>query len=215
MNGGQRLGREPMGFYQDQIVPLLINLAMRHRKVAEYRGRVVPGADGRVLEVGIGSGLNLPFYGPGVRHVIGLEPSAKLLEMAGRAADAQSRRVSFIKGSAESIPLDRASVDTVVTTYTLCTIPDAPRALAEMRRVLRPGGRMLFSEHGRAPDDGVKRWQERLNPVWKKIGGGCNLNRPMDELISGAGFALHSLETMYLPGPRPMTFTYWGAAERA
>jgi ubiquinone/menaquinone biosynthesis C-methylase UbiE len=202
-----------MGFYQDQIVPLLINLAMRHRKVAEYRGRVVPAADGRVLEVGIGSGLNLPFYGPVVRQVIGLEPSPRLLAMARRAAGTQPRRVELIKGSAETIPLDRASVDTVVTTWTLCSIPDATRALAEMRRVLKPNGRLLFVEHGRAPEPNVVWWQDRLTPAWRCIGGGCHLNRAIADMIEGAGFAFDRLQTGYMRGgPRAVAFMYEGSA---
>jgi ubiquinone/menaquinone biosynthesis C-methylase UbiE len=202
-----------MGFYQDQVVPLLINVAMRHRKVAEYRGRVVPAAEGRVLEVGIGSGLNLPFYGPGVRHVIGLEPSPKLLAMARRAAGAQTGRVELLKGSAEYIPLDRASVDTVVTTWTLCSIPDARGALAEMRRVLKPDGRLLFVEHGRAPERNVVWWQDRLTPAWKCVGGGCHLNRAIADMIEGAGFAFDRLETGYMRGgPRAVAFMYEGSA---
>ena len=202
-----------MGFYQDQIVPQLINLAMRHRKVAAYRGRVVPAAEGRVLEVGIGSGLNLPFYGPGVRQVIGLEPSPKLLAMARRAAGGEAGKVELIKGSAESIPLDRASVDTVVTTWTLCSIPDATAALVEMRRVLKPDGRLLFVEHGRAPEPNVVWWQDRLTPAWKRVGGGCHLNRAIADMIEGAGFAFDRLQTGYMRGgPRAVAFMYEGSA---
>ena len=135
-----------MGFYQDQIVPLLTNLSMRNKHLAAYRDRVVPAATGRVLEVGIGSGLNLPRYSPHVQQVIGLEPSPKLLSMA-RHIGQQSFSVDLIEGSAEDIPLEDATVDTVVTTWTLCTIPDASHALNEMRRVLKPGGRLLFVEH--------------------------------------------------------------------
>jgi ubiquinone/menaquinone biosynthesis C-methylase UbiE len=133
-----------MGFYQDQIVPLLINWSMRQRNLAAYRGGIIPAAEGRVLEIGIGSGLNLPFYSRNVTHVIGLEPSPRLLVMARRVERAGFGPVEFIEGSAEAIPLKDASVDTVVTTWTLCTIPDVLRALCEMRRVLRPGGRLLF-----------------------------------------------------------------------
>jgi ubiquinone/menaquinone biosynthesis C-methylase UbiE len=202
-----------MGFYQDQIVPLLINLAMRNKKTLAYRRRVVPAAEGRVLEIGIGSGLNLPFYGPGVRQVIGLEPSPKLLAMARRAAGAPAGAVELLKGSAESIPLDRASVDTVVTTWTLCSIPDAAGALAEMRRVLKPGGRLLFVEHGRAPEPNVVWWQDRLTPAWKRVGGGCHLNRAIAEMIEGAGFGFDRLETGYMRGaPRAMAFMYEGSA---
>jgi ubiquinone/menaquinone biosynthesis C-methylase UbiE len=202
-----------MGFYQDQIVPLLINLAMRNKRTVEYRGRVVPAAEGRVLEIGIGSGLNLPFYGRGVQQVIGLEPSPKLLDMARRAAGAQARAVDLIEGSAESIPLDRASVDTVVTTWALCSIPDASRALTEMRRVLKPGGQLLFVEHGRAPEPNVVWWQDRLTPAWKCVGGGCHLNRVIAEMIEGAGFGFDRLQTGYMRGgPRAVAFMYEGSA---
>jgi ubiquinone/menaquinone biosynthesis C-methylase UbiE len=200
-----------MGFYQDQVVPLLTNLAMRNKHLAGYRDRVVPAATGRVLEVGIGSGLNLPRYSPYVRQVIGLEPSRKLLNMA-RNLGHGSFPVDLIEGSAEEIPLDNASVDTVVTTWTLCTIPDASHALREMRRVLKPGGRLLFVEHGRAPDSNVVWWQDRLTPIWKRMGGGCHLNRAIEPLIQSAGFRLEQLETGYMPGPKPMTFMYEGRA---
>ncbi len=201
-----------MGFYQDQIVPRLINLAMRHPRLAEYRGRVLSAAAGRVLEIGIGSGLNLPFYGRGVEQVIGLEPSPKLLAMARRAEGAKTRVVEFIEGSAEAIPLERASIDTVVTTWTLCSIPDSARALAEMRRVLEPSGRLLFVEHGRAPEPNVVWWQDRLTPAWKCLAGGCHLNRAIADLIENAGFAFDRLRTGYMPGPRAMTFIYEGSA---
>ena len=158
-----------MGFYQDQIVPLLINASMRQKNLAAYRNRVVSAAEGRVLEIGIGSGLNLPFYSSYARQVIGLDPSPKLLAMARRASRSDSRSVEFIEGSAERIPLEDASADTVVTTWTLCSIPAVLDALHEMRRVLRPTGRLLFVEHGRAPDPNVCWWQDRLTPLWKRI----------------------------------------------
>jgi ubiquinone/menaquinone biosynthesis C-methylase UbiE len=201
-----------MGFYQDQVVPLLTNLSMRNKHLAAYRDRVVPAATGRVLEVGIGSGLNLPRYSAHVQQVIGLEPSPKLLNIA-RLVGRQSFPVDLIEGSAEEIPLEDASVDTVVTTWTLCTIPDADNALRQMRRVLKPGGRLLFVEHGRAPDPKVVWWQDRLTPIWKRIGGGCHLNRPISSLIEGAGFRLERLKTSYMPGPKPMTFMYEGSAQ--
>jgi ubiquinone/menaquinone biosynthesis C-methylase UbiE len=201
-----------MGFYQDQIVPLLINWSMRQRNLTAYRSRIIPAAEGRVLEIGIGSGLNLLFYSRNVTHVIGLEPSPRLLAMARRAERAEFGHVEFIKGSAEAIPLKDASVDTVVTTWTLCSIPDALRALRDMRRVLRPGGRLLFVEHGRAPDPHVVWWQDRLTPVWKRLGGGCHLNRAIGTLIEGAGFQFDRLETGYMRGPKPMTFMYEGSA---
>ena len=201
-----------MGFYQDQIVPLLINLSMRQKNLAAYRARIIPAAEGRVLEIGIGSGLNLPFYSRNVARVIGLEPSPRLLAMARRVERTGNGSVEFIEGSAEAIPLQDASVDTVVTTWTLCSIPDALRALRDMRRVLRPGGRLLFVEHGRAPDPNVIWWQDRLTPVWKRLGGGCDLNRAIGTLIEGAGFQFDRLETGYMRGPKPMTFMYEGSA---
>ena len=201
-----------MGFYQDQIVPLLINWSMRQKNLAAYRARIIPAAEGRVLEIGIGSGLNLPFYSRNVARVIGLEPSPRLLAMARRVERTGNGPVEFIEGSAEAIPLQDASVDTVVTTWTLCSIPDALRALRDMRRVLRTGGRLLFVEHGRAPDPKVIWWQDRLTPVWKRLGGGCHLNRAIGTLIEGAGFQFDRLHTGYMRGPKPMTFMYEGSA---
>jgi ubiquinone/menaquinone biosynthesis C-methylase UbiE len=200
-----------MGFYRDQILPVLIHLSMRQQNLAAYRNRVVPAAEGRVLEIGIGSGLNLPFYSQKAEQVIGLDPSPKLLSMA-RGAGRASGPVEFVEGSAEAIPLEDNSVDTVVTTWTLCSIPDAPRSLREMRRVLKPGGRLLFVEHGRAPEPNVRWWQDRLTPVWKRIGGGCHLNRAIGTLIEDAGLQIERLETGYMPGPRPLTFMYEGSA---
>jgi ubiquinone/menaquinone biosynthesis C-methylase UbiE len=201
-----------MGFYQDQILPHVIDLAMRQRNLAAYRSRVVPAAEGRVLEIGIGSGLNLPFYSQKAELVIGLDPSPKLLSMARHTGRPASGPVEFVEGSAEAIPLEDRSVDTVVTTWTLCSIPDAPRSLCEMRRVLKPGGRLLFVEHGRAPDPSVRWWQDRLTPAWKRIGGGCHLNRAIGTLIDGAGFQFERIATDYMRGPRPMSFMYEGSA---
>jgi ubiquinone/menaquinone biosynthesis C-methylase UbiE len=201
-----------MGFYQDEIVPLLINWSMRQKNLAAYRARIIPAAEGRVLEIGIGSGLNLPFYSRNVARVIGLEPSPRLLAMARRVERTGNGSVEFIEGSAEAIPLKDASVDTVVTTWTLCSIPDLLRALRDMRRVLRPGGRLLFVEHGLAPDPNVIWWQDRLTPVWKRLGGGCHLNRAIGTLIEGAGFQFDRLQTGYMRGPKPMTFMYEGSA---
>lgn len=201
-----------MGLYQDRILPYLIDLSMRKRDFAAYRARVILAAEGRVLEVGMGSGLNLPLYPPRVECVIGVEPSPRLLAMAHRAMNKATVPVEFLEASAEAIPLTDKSIDTVVTTWTLCSIPDASRALLEMRRVLKPGGRLLFVEHGRSPDARVRRWQDRLTPPWKRIGGGCHLNRAIGELIKGAGFRIERLETGYMKGPKPMTFMYEGSA---
>lgn len=201
-----------MGFYQNKIVPCLIHLSMRQKNLLPYRQRVIRAAEGRVLEIGIGSGLNLGLYGDKVGQVIGLDPSPKLLGMARDAAREASLTVELLEGSAERVPLEDRSVDTVVTTWTLCTIPDAGRALSEARRVLKPSGRLLFVEHGLAPEAGVRRWQDGLNPVWKRISGGCNLNRAISEIVRHAGFHIERLETGYMKGPKPMAFMYEGAA---
>jgi ubiquinone/menaquinone biosynthesis C-methylase UbiE len=201
-----------MGFYDDYILPGLINLAMRNKELRPFRERVVSAAEGRVLEIGVGSGMNLPFYRPPVREVLALEPAPRLMTMAKSASRATSIPVKFLEASAEAIPLDEHSVDTIVTTWTLCSIPLVPTALTEMRRVLRPGGKLLFVEHGLAPDEGVRRWQDRLTPIWRRIGGGCHLNRPIRGMIEGAGFRIDRIETGYIPGPKPMTFMYEGSA---
>ena len=201
-----------MSFYQDHILPHLINVAMRQKSLAQYRGRVVPAAEGRVLEVGVGSGLNLPFYSSNVAAVIGLDPSPRLLAMAELAGNQAAPIVQLIQGSAEEIPVETESIDTVVTTWTLCSIPNATQALGEMRRVLKPAGRLLFVEHGLAPDPGVRRWQDLLTPMWKSIGGGCHLNRAISSLITSAGFRIDRCETGYMRGPKPMTFMYEGSA---
>jgi ubiquinone/menaquinone biosynthesis C-methylase UbiE len=200
-----------MGFYDDRILPYVINLAMRNRELRPYRERVISAAEGRVLEIGIGSGLNLPFY-RGAHDILGLEPSPRLAEMSRQAAKRHSARVELIEGSAEAIPLDNHSVDTVVTTWTLCSIPQASLALSEMRRVLKPSGQLLFVEHGRAPQENVRKWQDRLTPMWKRIGGGCHLNRPIRDLIERAGFSIQQIETGYMRGPKPMSFMYEGRA---
>jgi ubiquinone/menaquinone biosynthesis C-methylase UbiE len=205
-----------MSFYQEHIVPHLVNLAMRNRELAPYRERVLAGAEGRVLEIGIGAGANLKFYPPRVKEILALEPSAKLISMARRVADESSHRtaaVNFLEASAETIPLEPGTVDTVVMTWTLCSIPDAPQALREMRRVLKPGGQLLFVEHGLSPDASVKKWQDRLTPIWKRIAGGCHLNRPISGLLDQAGFHITHLTTGYMKrGPKPMTFLYEGIA---
>jgi ubiquinone/menaquinone biosynthesis C-methylase UbiE len=202
-----------MGFYDRHVLPHVIHLACGTKPIRYQRRKVVPEAEGRVLEIGIGSGLNLPFYDPAkVEMLWGLEPSAEMRRKAARAAEGAGFPVEFIDLPGETIPLADASVDTVVTTYTLCTIPDAVAALKEMRRVLRPGGRLLFAEHGRAPDAAVRRWQDRLDRPWSRIAGGCHLNRDIPALLRDGGFAVDRLETMYIPGPRPLSFNYWGAA---
>jgi ubiquinone/menaquinone biosynthesis C-methylase UbiE len=202
-----------MSFYQRRILPHLINLAMRNRDLLPYRQRLLSAAEGRTLEVGIGSGLNLPFYPREVREIIGLDPSPELLAMTRQAADRMSSPVKLLDASAEAIPLDDRSVDTVITTWTLCSIPGAFQALSEMRRILKPGGHLLFVEHGLSPEASVRRWQDRLTPAWKRIGGGCHLNRPIQAMIENAGYRFTELETGYIKGPNPMTYLYQGRAK--
>jgi ubiquinone/menaquinone biosynthesis C-methylase UbiE len=202
-----------MGFYRRHIVPRLIELAMRQRVLLPVRERVVGAAAGRVLEIGVGSGLNLPFYRPCCTpSVVAVEPSSLLLRRAARRAEAAAMPMELDEGSAEALPFAAASVDTVVTTWTLCTIPDVAAALAEMRRVLRPGGALLFVEHGRAPEPNVARWQDRLDPLWSRLAGGCHLNRPIDRLLREAGFRVDRLRNFRLPGPPTHNFMYEGRA---
>ena len=201
-----------MGFYSDRIVPILTDLSMRNRELRPYRERIVGAAEGRVLEIGVGSGRNLFLYPARVQRVIGIDPSRKLLAMAREAARGTVRDIELLEGSAGAIPLEKASIDTIVSTWSLCSIADAPRALGEMLRVLKPGGRFLFVEHGRAPDASVRWWQDRLTPIWKRLGGGCHLNRAIAELIGDAGFQIESLNTGYMRGPNPMAFIYEGTA---
>ena len=203
-----------MGFYARHVLPRLLNLSCGTKVVERQRRKVVPLAEGRVLEVGIGSGLNLPFYDPAkVERVFGLDPAEEMLAYARRKAEAVAFPVEFLALEGERIPLEPESVDTVLVTYTLCTIPDAVAALEGMARVLKPGGRLIFCEHGRAPDAAVRRWQHRLNPLWNRIAGGCNLDRDIPGLIEAAGFRLDTLESLYLPGaPRFAGFNFWGSA---
>lgn len=204
----------PMGFYAKYVLPRFIDLAMRNRETTHLRAEWLPYARGDVLEVGIGSGLNLPFYTSRVRRVYGIDPSVELQRIARARMAASPLEVEFLVQSAEDrLPLLDASVDTVVLTWTLCSIADAPKALQQIKRVLKEDGLLVFLEHGRAPDPGVVAWQDRLTPVWKHIGGGCHLNRKIDELIEAAGFKISELRTFYLPGPRPMTHTYQGLAQ--
>jgi len=201
-----------MGFYNDVLLPKLCHLAMRNRRLIPYRQRVISRAEGRVLEIGVGSGLNLPFYGASVSEILALEPAPKLIAMAKRLTRASAVPVRFIEASAEAIPIDDDSVDTVITTWTMCSIPEAVAALAEIRRLLRRNGRLIFVEHGLAPDKRVRDWQDRLTPAWRCISGGCHLNRPIRSMIEGSGFRVDRLETGYMPGPKPMTFMYEGSA---
>jgi ubiquinone/menaquinone biosynthesis C-methylase UbiE len=204
-----------VSLYARYILPRLIDLAMSRKADAVERARLVPLASGVVLEVGAGSALNVPFYGRAVERLYALEPSRELWRLGRGRVDNAAFPVELVPTSAESIPLRDSAVDTVVTTWTLCTIPDAPAALREMLRVLKPQGTLIFIEHGRSPDARVRAWQERLNPLWTRVAGGCNLDRRIDHLIAGAGFQISAIERGYSDGPRLFTYLYKGLARRA
>lgn len=179
----------------------------------EKRQEIVPQARGRVLEIGIGSGLNLSFYDPDkVKKIWGLEPSKKLRGMAKKRVNGLRLDLEFIDLPGEEIPLDSNSMDTVLVTYTLCTIPGVLEALSGMRRVLKKGGELIFCEHGLAPDEKVRKWQTRLNPIWKKVSGGCHLDRHIPSLLEQGGFKIKKMETDYAQGWKPVTYNYWGSA---
>ena len=202
-----------MNLYDRWLLPRVVHFCCGLKSTMKQRAKVVPAATGRVLEVGFGSGLNLDYYDPGkVRHVWALEPSKEMWDLARNRLPEGVLNVEFLEAGAEAIPLEDGSADTVLVTYTLCTIPDAAAALAEMRRVLRPGGQLLFCEHGEAPDPSVRQWQARLNPAWRALGGGCNLDRPIPALIREVGFRIKWMGSMYIPGFRPASFNYWGGA---
>lgn len=205
-----------MGFYSKYILPPLLSNAMGAKPIRYQRKKVVPQAEGDVLEVGIGAGHNLAFYDPAkVKRVIGLEPAPEMRARAAKAAEGLPFPVSFTDLKAEDIDLPDASVDTALVTYTFCTIPDVPKALSAIARVLKPGAKLIFCEHGQAPDANVQKWQRRIEPFWKRIAGGCHLCRPIPQLIENGGFRIESLETMYLPGtPKFAGFNYWGRAVR-
>lgn len=205
-----------VGLYGKYVLPRLIHVACSSEPATRQREKIVPLATGEVLEVGIGSGLNLPFYDPArVSVVRGLDPSPELIERAMQAAAELPIDVEFTPAGAEEIPFEDARFDTIVMTYTLCSIPEAERAVREMVRVLRPGGALLFCEHGAAPDRGVRKRQDRLDPIWRRVAGGCHLNRDIPRILRRGGFELNALETMYLPGWRPGSFNYWGRATPA
>ena len=203
-----------MAFYQDHVLPHLIDLACSTKPTRKQREKIVHHAEGDVLEVGFGSGLNLPYYNrDNVRRIFGLEPSAGMRRKAQPNVDASGLEVEFIDLPGEQIPLEAESVDTVLVTYTLCSIDDAVAALEGMRRVLKPGGKLLFCEHGAAPDARVRRWQDRLNPGWRRLSGGCNMNRDIPQLIERGGFRITADERMYIPGLRILSYNYWGSAK--
>ena len=202
-----------MSFYQDRILPKMINLACGGKPTRRQRQKIVHRAYGDVLEIGFGGGLNLPYYSrANVRRVFGLEPSAGMRRSAAPMIEASGIEVELIDLPGEQIPLDDNSVDSVLVTYTFCSIDDTEAALHGIRRVLKPGGHLFFCEHGKAPDQDVRRWQDRLNPAWRRFSGGCNMNRDIPALLKAGGFILEDDNRMYIPGIRALSYNYWGAA---
>lgn len=203
-----------MSFYENKILPVLINSACSTRQVMKIRRQVVPQASGEVLDVGMGSGLNLQFYDrEKVEVVWGLEPSEGMRLKARANLQTSPVEVKWLDLPGEQIPLDDESIDTILLTFTLCTIPDWETALQQMHRVLKPGGKLLFAEHGRAPDEGVRKWQDRITPIWKKIGGGCHLNRPISDYLARGGFDVRRIENFYMKNaPRVAAHMYVGEA---
>ena len=205
-----------MGLYNKYILPKFINCACGSKPINYQRDKLVPYAKGVVLDIGIGSGLNIPFYNKSnINYLYGLDPSPELLEIAKKVAKTNKLEIEFLECGAESIPLPNNSIDTIVITYTMCTIPDISLSSTEMLRVLKPNGRLLFCEHGLAPDKRVAKWQKIINPVWNKIAGGCNLNRDIPKLIESSGLKILEIEEMYLPStPKFAGYNYWGVAEK-
>lgn len=204
-----------VGLYEDQILPRLINVALGNRECTRIRGRVSAGLSGEVLEVGFGSGLNVPHYPDTVKRVQAVDPATVGRKLAAERVAASPVPVDYVALDGQDLPIEAASVDHVLVTWTLCTIPDVGRALSEFRRVLRPDGQLHFVDHGRSPDASVRRWQDRLTPLQRRLFGGCHLNRPIDELVLGAGFDLKRLETYYMRGPKAFGYMYEGVATKA
>lgn len=202
-----------MGLYERWVLPRVVDLVCGIEPMRRERSSVVPLAAGRVLEIGFGTGLNLPFYDAAkVDSVWAVEPSRGMLQLARRRMEEAPFPVEVLETGGEQIPLETASADSAVVTFTLCTIPDVEAALREIRRVLRPGAPLLFCEHGLAPEEGVRKWQRRLTPLWSPLAGGCHLDRPIADLIRCAGFRLDSLTMQYVRGWRPASFHYVGRA---
>jgi ubiquinone/menaquinone biosynthesis C-methylase UbiE len=201
-------------WYGRYVLPYFIDIACNIKAVRRQRRKVVPLARGLVLEIGIGTGLNLEYYDKTkVERIVGLDPGLAMHHLAQKRVEQAGLTVELVGLSAEMVPFAAGTFDTVVVTYSLCTIPDPAAALKEMRRVLKGGGKLIFCEHGLAPDSSVRRWQDRLTPLWSRLAGGCHLNRDIPALLKEAGFRSGDMETMYLPGPRLLTYNYWGTAE--
>ena len=201
-----------MGFYEDQILPRVIDVALSGREFTRLRARAASGLDGEVLEVGFGSGRNVPHYPPTVKRVRAVDPATVGRKLAANRVAASPVPVEYVGLDGQDLPLDDASVDHVLTTWTLCTIPDVHRALTEMHRVLRPGGTLHFVEHGRSPDPEVARWQDRITPIQRRMAGGCHLNRPIDGLLVDAGLVITRMDNFYARGPKPMGYMFEGVA---
>ena len=206
-----------MSVYEKYVVPHLVAYSCGAKPVRYQRKKIVPEAHGVVLEIGIGCGHNLPYYDPDkVERLIGVDPSAELWRMAKPLAEQAPFDVVYHQATTEDMPVDRHSIDTIVVTYTLCTIPDVAAALTATRSALKPGGSLLFCEHGLAPDTGIKTWQRRINPIWRRFSGGCEIDRPIPALIEAGGYRITRMDTMYLPStPKVAGYNYWGAAEAA
>ena len=203
-----------MSLYERYCLPHILNCACSMKDILRQRENIVPLASGRVLEVGMGSGLNIPYYdSKQVELVWGLEPSGGMRIKARKNIEKATFDVELIDLPGEEIPLEDNSADTVLLTFTLCTIPDWQKALEQMRRVLKPGGKLLFCEHGKAPDARIHQWQDRINPYWNKFAGGCNLNRPIPELISNSGFDIEKIDSRYYPGPKVLNYFHNGIAK--
>jgi len=203
-----------MGLYQDKVLPRLTNVALGGREFDRIRSRVARGLEGEVLEVGFGSGRNVPHYPPGVTRVQAVDPATAGRKLAAMRVAASPVPVQYVGLDGQQLPLDSASVDHVLITWTLCTIPDAESALREMHRVLRPGGELHFVEHGRSPDLSVARWQDRLTPLQRRLFGGCHLNRPIDRLVTQASFSVTRISNYYLPGAKPIGYMFEGVATK-
>ena len=205
-----------MGFYNKYILPKFLNCACGSKPINFQREKIVPLAEGIVLDIGIGSGLNIPFYNKSkIEYLYGLDPSDELLKIAKTIAKKNEFEIEFLQCGAEAIPLPDQSIDTVLITYTMCTIPDIKLSNSEIMRVLKSEGQLLFCEHGLAPDKNIAKWQRRINPIWSKIAGGCNLNRDIPKLITSSGFKISNMEEMYLPStPKFAGYNYWGVAKK-
>jgi SAM-dependent methyltransferase len=204
-----------VGFYENQVVPRFIDLVMRRRELTPIRARVSASLDGDVLEVGFGSGLNVPHYPPGVTRVRAVDPATIGRKLAAKRVASSSVPVEYVDLDGQALSLESASVDHVLTTWTLCSIPDVDRALSEIRRVLRSGGLFHFVEHGRSPDAKVAAWQNRLTPIQRRVAGGCHLNRPIDQLVLNSGLELTRLENYYANGPRSFGYMFEGVATKS